>query len=97
MSEKREDWLDYHFGKYESTSLENRIRISLTKKSFENMIRFYYYVDENFCPCHIGGERLATMFTRYKKDEALKNEMDIDEILDEFLEKEHLNAINYKK
>jgi hypothetical protein len=96
MSKKREEWLNFHFGKYESTSLENRIRISLTKKSFENMIRFYYFVNENFCPGHIGGERFPTEFIRYKKEEHLRNEMDIDEVLDEFLEKEHLNTIKYK-
>lgn len=97
MKNKRDEYLEYHFGKYESTSLENRMKITLTKRAFENMIRFYYYVEERFVPIYENGKKYPDKFSRFEKSNELKNELDIDEVLDEFLEKEHQNALNYKK
>ena len=97
MSKKRDEHLEFHFGKYESTSLENRIRINVTKKSFENMIRFYYYVEENFVPIYCKEQKHPNCFHRFVKSEKLQNEIDIDSILDEFLEMEHQRAIEYDK
>lgn len=93
MSKKREEYLKYHFGDYETTSLENRMKISLTKRCFENMIRFYYYVEENFAPVYDKEKKHPNVFIRYQKSETLRGELDMNGVLDEYLEMQHKNTL----
>lgn len=97
MPNKRDEYLEYHFGKYESTSLGNRMKISMTKRCFENMIRFWYYVEENFAPVYDKEKKHPNVFLRYQKSETLRNELDMNGVLDEYLEKDHNSAILYNK
>lgn len=93
MSNKREEYLRYHFGDYEDTSLENRMKISLTKRCFQNMIRFYYYVEENFIAVYDKEKKHPNVFIRYRKSETLRNELDMNGVLDEYLEMQHKNTL----
>jgi len=96
MSQIIEKHLEYHFGNYEKTSIENRMKISMAKRCFENMIRFYYYVEENFIPIYSKEQKHPDCFHRFKKSETLKNELSMNDILDEYLEIQHKNTLEYE-
>lgn len=52
----------------------------------QKMKDFYYYVEENFAPVYDKEKKHPNCFLRYRKSETLRNELDMNGVLNEFLQ-----------